>query len=92
MAAATDKLPHFLPFEPREGQKLAVRLAVNPLIPVQSAATACTGSVSKSMEGEMKKPLEIQGFCKPLQPGASSFISEDDGNRTRNHRIDSPVL
>ncbi len=41
---------------------------------------------------ERHKPLENQGFSIVSLPVSASDPSEADGNRTRNHRIDSPVL
>ena len=33
-----------------------------------------------------------KAFASPSIEAASSDLSEGDGNRTRNHRIDNPVL
>ena len=41
---------------------------------------------------DLTQPLEMKGAGAVLHRPASVCISEDDGTRTRNHRIDSPVL
>jgi hypothetical protein len=54
--------------------------------------------VRPDKKGEQPRPLQERNrpIEKPLgidsRQEASVCISEDDGTRTRNHRIDSPVL
>ena len=49
-------------------------------------------STSAGGKGESTQPLEMQGAGACQHRPASIRTSEDDGTRTRNHRIDSPVL
>ena len=57
----------------------------------QSASTRILRAVG-GMESSSLKSLEMQGAGASQHRPASICISEDDGTRTRNHRIDSPVL
>ena len=45
-----------------------------------------------SPQGAERKPLKLTDINKACQPLASPVVDEADGSRTRNHRIDSPVL
>ena len=57
--------------------------------------TLCADTVSTT--GDLPDDEDTIGFAdvQSLTPNASAtdfFFSEGDGTRTRNHRIDSPVL
>src|SRR5262245_54438940 len=54
-----------------------------------SDAHAIEESASWSSASLVSQPLEMQGAGACLHRPASRCISEDDGTRTRNHRIDS---
>ncbi len=49
------------------------------------------GSLTKA-ESRSRKPLNSSGLDTKRPPQSARVLSEADGNRTRNHRIDSPVL
>ena len=82
-----------------EGMKAdnSVRLGVVPGVVTggisghQSASARILRAVG-GMESGSPKTLEMQGAGASQHRPASICISEDDGTRTRNHRIDSPVL
>ncbi len=57
----------------------------------QSAPSGNLRVVGAEKDG-VAKPLETQGAGTIRHRPASVYTSEDDGTRTRNHRIDSPVL
>ena len=42
--------------------------------------------------GDARNPLSVSQLCAKRTPRAAGCESEADGTRTRNHRIDSPVL
>lgn len=72
-------------------------LGVPPGVPPGRAERhqTATSSNSKIVGGdwsELTQPLETQQPGADLHRVASNDKSEDDGTRTRNHRIDSPVL
>lgn len=55
-------------------------------------APMCTFGSAGGTLGDSPQPLEMQQPGIVLRQVASVGRSEDDGTRTRNHRIDSPVL
>ena len=57
----------------------------------QSALKYTLGVVGGKTD-ELTQPLEMQGAGASQHRPASGSISEDDGTRTRNHRIDSPLM
>ena len=108
LAGAVEKLPDFLPTtdrKPKERQTLAATgtegKQANPHVGPHVETSDMPGHL-RTFQGdegenekgapEMRKPLIFQGFNTSRHLAASSDINEDDGTRTRNHRIDSPVL
>ena len=80
----------------RDKDLSAVR-AVPPGVPAcdigrHFSAFISTFSADKVTCPDSTQPLEKKGAGADLHRPASVCISEDDGTRTRNHRIDSPVL
>jgi hypothetical protein len=52
----------------------------------------CPSEVATVELRETKKPLISQGFERNSQALIEEFLSEADGTRTRNHRIDRSPL
>ena len=99
LAAAVDKLPSLVPIVPNVSA-IPVRLTVAgvpPCVPTghaephPSALKYTFGIVGGTFDGS-KKCLEMQGAGTSRHRPASTCTSEGDGTRTRNLRIDSPVL
>jgi site-specific recombinase XerC len=71
---------------------LAQRLAHDFRSPVLSGAIGCAGVSDEGGETETRNGLDSSEICACVLVDADVCKSEDDGTRTRNHRIDSPVL
>src|SRR5262249_35565675 len=56
------------------------------------SASSCNFRVVGGNRDGLPQPLEMTGAGASQHRPASDCTSEDDGTRTRNHRIDSPVL
>jgi excisionase family DNA binding protein len=69
----------------------AKRIGSNPLESLTSALSGNLRVVGGS-RGDLTQPLEMTGAGASQHRPASLCTSEGDGTRTRNHRIDSPVL
>ncbi len=107
LAGAVDKLPNLVPPGPGAAE-IPLRLSgtdpgagvVNAVVPGvvtggagrhQSALKYTLGVIGGD-EAESTQPLEKKGAGASQHRPAPIGISEGDGTRTRNHRIDSPVL
>ena len=94
LAAAVEKLPNFLPPQPGAGDPSAcTRLARTGDVSGQFLSVPVSEAGAVGTTPEITQPPVSQGVGHHLAvPVSAPFISEDDGTRTRNHRIDSPVL
>jgi integrase/recombinase XerC len=100
LAGAMEKMPNFLaapdatPSAPGSEQltQLALSLLALAGTPATSGTSEQPGSGEQVLGGEKKEPLKTQGFDVIPSELWSLLFSEGDGTRTRNHRIDSPVL
>ncbi len=105
LAGAVEKLPRFLPEdttvpEPQalpaigtDGVPAHVVLHVGLSdMPTHSAASRRIGEGSEKGKPNRRNHLTEKPLGTDLHQEASTCKSEDDGTRTRNHRIDSPVL
>ena len=72
--------------------RLALGLALDSVSEGQSVAARDKHQPKNDHNQESRKPLEDKGFGKERQVVSLRVSSEADGTRTRNHRIDSPVL
>jgi integrase len=75
--------------EDAAGEKLGGGLGGTTCKPVLFAARLFRSGDVGEGDAEMPQPAGNAAGCSDLQRDSSS---EDDGTRTRNHRIDSPVL
>jgi excisionase family DNA binding protein len=73
-------------------EKHVVQHVGAPRISPHRAAPTCTSDQDKAEGGNSRESLKKKPLGTDLHQEASSYISEGDGTRTRNHRIDSPVL
>jgi len=71
------------------GEKLGGQLGESFCKPVQFGASSRRLEGAGSEDVETLQPAAIAAGCDEMH---SDSFSEDDGTRTRNHRIDSPVL
>jgi hypothetical protein len=85
-----------LRFTGTDGAKSAVRGVVPGVVTGDISSHQTASSFTLRVVGEdptdSTQPLEMTGAGASLHRPASTSTSEDDGTRTRNHRIDSPVL
>jgi len=76
-----------------DAQNAVVPAVVNAVvtggIPVHFNAPTFTSEQKNKTPIGLTQPLEIKGAGAFLHRPASNHINEDDGSRTRNHRIDS---
>ena len=103
LAGAVDKLPNLVP-PTSHASDIPLRMtgtddgagavpgAVAGGISTHQSASSRILRVVGGMEGGSLKTLEMIGAGASLHRPASNCISEDDGTRTRNHRIDSPQI
>ncbi len=89
LAAEIEKLPNLIP---GAAMALTPLLTLTDCIPLQSTAPICTTGRELPEMTEAEKTLILQGNFAGFPSDSLRFISEGDGTRTRNHRIDSPVL
>jgi integrase len=107
LATAVEKLPNFLPAgQERPAPEALAATGTDGTAPEKLGgqlgdASSASGHIlsfpvatggAESGEGESKNPLVSKGFVASGRDKALSVTSEGDGTRTRNHRIDSPVL
>ena len=108
LAGAVDKLPNLVPTascrrggnppspDRHRGGENAVPGAVPDAVTggIRGHQSASSGNlrVVGGSRGELSQPLEMTGAGASQHRPASICISEADRARTRNHRIDSPVL
>jgi excisionase family DNA binding protein len=103
LAGAVEKLPNLVPTTAPEVVEVPLRLTgteagagVPPGVPTgyagrhQSASSGNLRIIAGSPDG-LRQPLEMTGAGTSRHRPASIDISEDDGTRTRNHRIDSVI-
>ncbi len=103
LAGAVDKLPNLVPASP---EVVAVPLArtgtddETGVVPgvgtadigLHRDALKYTMGTVERLSDDSPQPVEMKGAGACLHRPASVCMSEGDGTRTRNHRIDSPVL
>ena len=87
----SDKSPFGFVSEPVLSGSLSTGAPTGYAEQPQSASTGNLRVVGAN-RADVQQPLEMQGAGASQHRPASISISEDDGTRTRNHRIDSPVL
>jgi integrase len=89
LKAEIGKLPNLIP---GSAKSLTPILTLTGCIPSQSTAPICTIGHDLPEMTEAEKTLILQGKFADLHSISPRCTSEGDGTRTRNHRIDSPVL
>ena len=96
LAGAVDKLPNLVPND-RENMPLRLtgtdgKAVVPGRISGHSSASSGTLRIMGSTSVDASKSLEKRPIGTVLHQSAAINMSEDDGTRTRNHRIDSPLV
>ncbi len=89
LKAEIGKMPNLIP---GAAKSLTPILTLAGCIPSQSTAPICTTDQDLPEMTEAEKTLILQGNFAGFPSDSLRFTSEGDGTRTRNHRIDSPVL
>ena len=64
----------------------------SPHLSMQNGATACEPEHANAAPSEFHKCVAIAGINDEVQAVATACNNEADGIRTRNPRIDSPIL
>jgi len=100
LAGAVDKLPNLVPDFSKSAplrmtgtdNSVAVPVAVGGRIRGHLSASSGTHAKVTSTKCHISQSLEKRPDGADSHHPAAYRINEDDGTRTRNHRIDSPVL